>query len=104
MESIFNDIVAMGVEQGPVLFQMTAKVAVQELRKGKTCKGNVCKGKELKAMNVRAMHVREIPVMVSHARVMHVMVWCLRVRHVGGVHVWADMPVQGIIGQCTRGR
>jgi hypothetical protein len=46
MEIILNAIVAMGVEEGPVLFQMTEKVAVQALRKGKTCKGNVCKGKE----------------------------------------------------------
>jgi hypothetical protein len=46
MESILNDICAMGIEEGPVLFQMTAKVVVQELRKGKTCKGNVCNDKE----------------------------------------------------------
>jgi hypothetical protein len=44
MEIILNDIVAIGVEEGPVLFQMTAKVAVQALRKGKTCKGDPCKG------------------------------------------------------------
>jgi hypothetical protein len=46
MESILNAIVAMGIEERAVLFQMTAKVVVPELRKGKTCKGNVCKGKE----------------------------------------------------------
>jgi hypothetical protein len=46
MESILNDIVAMGIEEGPVIFQMTEKVVVQALRKGKTCKGNLCKGKE----------------------------------------------------------
>jgi hypothetical protein len=40
MESILNAIVSMVVEEGPVLFQMTAKVAVQALRKGKTCKGD----------------------------------------------------------------
>jgi hypothetical protein len=32
MESIRNDSVAMGIEEGPVLFQMTAKVIVQALR------------------------------------------------------------------------
>jgi hypothetical protein len=46
MGIILNSIVAMGIEEGPVLFQMTAKVVVQELRKDKTCKGNVYKGKE----------------------------------------------------------
>jgi hypothetical protein len=60
MESILNAIVTMGIEEGPVLFQMTAKVIVQALRKGKAfyvkackdtslksnaCKGVVCKGK-----------------------------------------------------------
>jgi hypothetical protein len=29
MESILNAIVAMGIEEGPVLFQMTAKVIVK---------------------------------------------------------------------------
>jgi hypothetical protein len=46
MERILNAIAGMGIEEGAVLFQMTAKVVVQELRKGKTYKGNVCKGKE----------------------------------------------------------
>jgi hypothetical protein len=69
MESILNAIVAMGVEEGPVLFQMTTKVVVQELRKGNTCNGKVCKGKELKPVHLRAM-----PVVVRHVRVRHVMV------------------------------
>jgi hypothetical protein len=48
----------MGIEEGPVLFQMTAKVIVQALRKGKACNGkawtgnsfkdNACKGMECK--------------------------------------------------------
>jgi hypothetical protein len=42
MESIFNAIVVMGIEEGPVLFQMTAKVIVQALRKGKACDGKAC--------------------------------------------------------------
>jgi hypothetical protein len=29
-----------------VIFQMTAKVIGQALRKGKTCKGDACKGKK----------------------------------------------------------
>jgi hypothetical protein len=69
MESIFNAIVAMGIEEGPVLFQMTTKVIVQSLRKGKTCKGNVYNGKE-----VKAMHVRVRQVMVRRVRARHVMV------------------------------
>jgi hypothetical protein len=43
MESILNDIVAMGIEEGPVLFQMTAKVMVQALCKGKACNDKQCK-------------------------------------------------------------
>jgi hypothetical protein len=46
MESILHDIVAMGIEEGPVIFKRTAKATLQALRKGKTCKGNACKGKE----------------------------------------------------------
>jgi hypothetical protein len=40
-----NDIVAMGIEEGPVLFQMTAKVIVQALHKGNACNGKACNGK-----------------------------------------------------------
>jgi hypothetical protein len=43
MEIILNDIVAMGIEEGAVLFQMTANVMVQALRKGNACKGDACK-------------------------------------------------------------
>jgi hypothetical protein len=43
-----NDIVAIGIEEGPVLFQMTAKVIVQALHKGKACNGSACKVKSLK--------------------------------------------------------
>jgi hypothetical protein len=32
IESILNDIVAMGIEEGPVLFQMIVKVMVQALQ------------------------------------------------------------------------
>jgi hypothetical protein len=39
IKSILNDIVVMGIEEGPVLFQMTEKVIVQALRKGKACDG-----------------------------------------------------------------
>jgi hypothetical protein len=46
MESILNDFVAMGIEEGPVLFPMTAKVIVQALRKVMVFKANACKGKE----------------------------------------------------------
>jgi hypothetical protein len=35
MESILNYIVAMGIEEGPLLFQTTANVMVQVLCKGK---------------------------------------------------------------------
>jgi hypothetical protein len=49
MESIFNDIVAIGIEQGPVLFQMTEKVMMQALHKGKACNGKACKDKAFKA-------------------------------------------------------
>jgi hypothetical protein len=54
MESILNDIFVMVIEEGLVLFQMTAKVMVQAIRKGKayngktwkvkSCKANACKG------------------------------------------------------------
>jgi hypothetical protein len=43
-----NDIVAMGIEEGAVLFQVTAKVIVQALHKGKACNGKVCKDKAFK--------------------------------------------------------
>jgi hypothetical protein len=46
MESIFNAIVAMGIKEGTVLFQVTAKAIVQALCKGNTCNGNAYKGKE----------------------------------------------------------
>jgi hypothetical protein len=51
MESILNAIVAMGIEDGPVPFQMTVKMMVQSLRKGKACNGNgkACKDKSFKA-------------------------------------------------------
>jgi hypothetical protein len=49
MESILNAIVAIGVEDGPVLFQMTANLMVQALRKGKACNGKACKDKSFKA-------------------------------------------------------
>jgi hypothetical protein len=45
MESILNDIVGMGIEEGPVLFQITAKVIVQALLKGNACDGKACKDK-----------------------------------------------------------
>jgi hypothetical protein len=40
MEGVLNDIVAMGIEEGHVIFQMTANVMVQALRKGKAYNGN----------------------------------------------------------------
>jgi hypothetical protein len=49
MESILNSIFAVGIEEGPVTFQMTAKVIVQELRKGKARNGKACKDKSFKA-------------------------------------------------------
>jgi hypothetical protein len=49
MESIRNTIVVMGVEEGPVLFQMKAKVIVQALRKGKACVGEAWKDNSFKA-------------------------------------------------------
>jgi hypothetical protein len=49
MESILNAIVAMEIEEGSVLFQMTAKEMVQALRKGKTCNGNACNDTSFKA-------------------------------------------------------
>jgi hypothetical protein len=45
MESTLNAIVAMGIAEGPVYFQMTATVMVQSLRKGKACGGKACKDK-----------------------------------------------------------
>jgi hypothetical protein len=49
MESILNAISAIGIEEGAVLFKMTAKVMVQSLHKGKTCNGKACKYKTFKA-------------------------------------------------------
>jgi hypothetical protein len=48
MESIWNAIVAMGIEEGPVPFQMTEKMMVQALSKGKACNGMACKDKSFK--------------------------------------------------------
>jgi hypothetical protein len=48
MESTLNYIVVMGIEEGPVLFQITEKVMVQALRKGKACNGNTWKVKSCK--------------------------------------------------------
>jgi hypothetical protein len=55
MESVWNDIVVMGVEEGPVLFQMTAKVIVKALRKGKACDGKAWKDKSFKANECKCM-------------------------------------------------
>jgi hypothetical protein len=49
MESILNFIVVMGIEEGPVPFQMTEKMRVQALRKGKACNGKACKDKSFNA-------------------------------------------------------
>jgi hypothetical protein len=54
-EIILNDIVAIGIEEGPVLFQMTAKVIVQALHKGKACNGKACKDKSFKANACKGM-------------------------------------------------
>jgi hypothetical protein len=45
METILNGIIAMGIEDGPVIFQMTAPVMVQVLRKGNACIGKACNEK-----------------------------------------------------------
>jgi hypothetical protein len=55
MESILNASVAMGIEEGPVLFQMTAKLMVQALCKGKECSGKACKDKKFKAYTYNCM-------------------------------------------------
>jgi hypothetical protein len=55
MESILNAIVVMGIEEGPVLFQMTAKVIVQALRKGKACDGKAYKDNSFKANACKGM-------------------------------------------------
>jgi hypothetical protein len=39
---------ALGIEEGPVLFQMTTKLIVQALHKGKACNGKACKDKSFK--------------------------------------------------------
>jgi hypothetical protein len=72
MESILNAIVVMGIEEGPVPFQMTSKVMVHSLRKGKACDGKACKDKSFVSVtHLRAMHVS----------VRHVMIRIVRVRH-----------------------
>jgi hypothetical protein len=43
-----NDIVAMGIEEGHVIFQMTEKVIVQSLYKRKAFNGNACKDRSFK--------------------------------------------------------
>jgi hypothetical protein len=53
---------------------------------GKTCKGNVYNGN---ARHVRVRYVRFV-----HESIMDVMVW-----HVREMHICADIPGQGIIGQ-----
>jgi hypothetical protein len=51
-----NAIVVMGIEEGPVLFQMTAKKGiVQALRKGKVCDGKACQDKSFKANACKGM-------------------------------------------------
>jgi hypothetical protein len=50
-----NAIFAMGIEEGPVFFQMTAKVIVQALHKGKACNGKACKDKSLKDTACKGM-------------------------------------------------
>jgi hypothetical protein len=46
MEIILNDIVVMGIEEGPI---------VQALRKGKACDGKACKDKLFKANVYKGM-------------------------------------------------
>jgi hypothetical protein len=41
--------------------------------------------------HVTAMHAMVMHAMIRYFGVMHVMVWCLRVRNVREMHVWADM-------------
>jgi hypothetical protein len=55
MESILNNFVAIRIEDGPVSFQMTAKMMVQALRKGKACNGKACKDKSFKANTCKGM-------------------------------------------------
>jgi hypothetical protein len=55
MESVWNAIVVMGIEEGPVLFQMTAKVIVQALRKDKECDGEAWKDNYFKANACKGM-------------------------------------------------
>jgi hypothetical protein len=79
MESMLNDIVAIGVEEGPaeegpVLFQMTAKVMVQALHKG-----SACNGKAYKESNLILIYVMARRVMIMHHRKMHL----------GNMHQWA---------------
>jgi hypothetical protein len=45
----------MGIEEGPMLFQMTAKVIVQALRKGNACDGKACNDKSFKANACKGM-------------------------------------------------
>jgi hypothetical protein len=55
MESIQNAIVVMGIEEGPMLFQMTVKVIVQALHKGKACDGKVWRDNYVKANACKGM-------------------------------------------------
>jgi hypothetical protein len=55
IKSIWNAIVVMVIEEGPVLFQMTAKVIVQALRKCKACDGKACNDKSFKANACKGM-------------------------------------------------
>jgi hypothetical protein len=48
----------MGIEEGPVLFQMTAKMIVQALHKDEACNGKVCKDKSLKDTAFKGMECK----------------------------------------------
>jgi hypothetical protein len=50
-----NAIFAMGIEEGLVHFQMTAKVIVQALHKGKACNGKECEDNSLKYTACKGM-------------------------------------------------
>jgi hypothetical protein len=58
VESIRNAIFFMGIEEGPVFFQLTGKVIVQVLRKGKACDGKAWKYKYFKAYAFKGMAVK----------------------------------------------
>jgi hypothetical protein len=55
IKSILNSIVVMGIVEGPVLFQMTAKVIMQALRKGRACDGKACNDKSFNANVCKGM-------------------------------------------------